>query len=103
MKWLRRLWLLATSRPRAERLLLEFLTPQQRDDYRSLGVFIVRSQLAHNYLIGPGTLIRRLGRNKRREWYFQGQLLLRTIGRLWLNARTGFACWLPPSGFHAMS
>jgi hypothetical protein len=71
VKWVRRLWLLATSRPRAERLLLEFLTPQQRDDYRSLGAFIVRSQLAHNYLIGPGTQIRRLGRNKRREWYFQ--------------------------------
>ena len=71
MKWLHRLWILATSRHRAERLLLEFLTPQQRDDYRSLGVFVVRSQLAHNYLIGPGPLIRRLGRNDKLESYFK--------------------------------
>jgi hypothetical protein len=71
VKWLQRLWILGTSRHRAERLLMDFLTPQQRDDYRSLGVFIVRSQLGHNYLIGPGTLIRRLERNEKWEWYFK--------------------------------
>lgn len=85
MKWLRRLWLLATSRPRAERLLLEFLTPQQRDDYRSLGMFIVRSQLEHNFLIGPGTLIRRLGRNEKREWYFKASY-----------------CFVPSEGYGSM-
>src|SRR5579864_8382302 len=40
------------ARRRAKRLLLEFLTPEQRSDYCRRGWFIVESQLGHRYQVG---------------------------------------------------
>ena len=42
------------SRQRAQRLLMQFLTPEQCRDYRRSGLFIVESQLGHRYLVGDG-------------------------------------------------
>jgi hypothetical protein len=66
--WLRRAWILATSRTRAERLLLDFLTPQQRRDYCSNGTFILRSQLGNYYMLGPASIIKRLEFGERQRW-----------------------------------
>ena len=53
MKWLRqRLFVRLLARRRAKRLLLEFLTPEQRRDYCRCGWFIVDSQLGHRYQVG---------------------------------------------------
>ena len=53
MKWLcRRPFARMLARRRAKRLLLEFLTPEQRSDYCRRGWFIVESQLGHRYQVG---------------------------------------------------
>lgn len=53
MKWLRQgLFVRLLARRRAEHLLLEFLTPEQRTDYCRSGWFIVESQLGHRYQVG---------------------------------------------------
>jgi hypothetical protein len=63
------------GRRRAKRLLLEFLTPEQRRDYCRCGGFIVESQLGHRYQVGRAyrfspTRIstRRLERDGRGRW-----------------------------------
>ena len=76
MKWLRqRLFVRLLARRRAKRLLLEFLTPEQRRDYCRCGSFIVDSQLGHRYQIGRAYRFsptpistRRLERDGRGTW-----------------------------------
>lgn len=63
------------ARRRAERFLLEFLTPEQRRDYCRCGWFIVDSQLGHRYQVGRAYRFsptpistRRLERDGRGTW-----------------------------------
>lgn len=65
LRWLRAPW---TSRQRAQRLLMQFLTPEQCEDYRRSGLFIVESQLGHRYLVGDGSSIRKLELDDRDGW-----------------------------------
>jgi len=60
MKWHQQLRAWTTSHRRAKRLLLEFLTPEQRQDYRRRGVFTLFSQFGHRYELGRARIIRRL-------------------------------------------
>jgi hypothetical protein len=57
----------AIARQCAEHLLLEFLTPEQRRDYRRYGLFIVKSQLGRNYQVGRFG-VRRLAPGSRSKW-----------------------------------
>jgi hypothetical protein len=57
LQWLRAPW---TSSKRAQRRLIQVLTPEQCRDYRRSGLFIIDSQLGHRYLVGDGCRVRQL-------------------------------------------
>jgi hypothetical protein len=68
MPWLDRHFLAeAIARQCAGHLLLEFLTPEQRRDYRRYGLFIVKSQFGRHYQVGR-LGVRRLRWGSRARW-----------------------------------
>ncbi len=68
MQWLDGRFLAeAIARLNAEQLLVEFLTPEQRRDYRRYGLFVVKSQFGRHYQIGR-LGVRRLAPGSRSMW-----------------------------------